>query len=132
MTISELAELLFQDPEFVNNYSMYHPGISNDIDSVVFDIWGKIKDLKIHQKEYGYFAIDDKSDIIKWVVGFFVLPDFRKNNTLMEDIKKETDGLFMVAASNTNERAIRFLNKHCIVMRKDMDKTIFYSKKRGF
>lgn len=124
-----LAQLLFQDPEFVINYTLYHPEVENDIDSVVFDVWNKIKDLKIHQKEYGYFAIDDKSDIINWVVGFFVLPGFRKNNTLMEDIKKETNELFLVAVSNTNERAIKYLNKHCKVMKQDMEKTIFYCKR---
>lgn len=129
MNISKLAELLFQDSEFVSNYSLYHPEVDNDLDSVVFDMWNKIKDLKIYEKEYGYFAIDDKSDIINWVVGFYVLPKYRKNNTLMEDIKRETKELFIVAVSNTNERAIKFLNKHCKVMKKDMDKTIFYSKR---
>lgn len=129
MKISELAEMLFQDPEFVMNYSQYHPEVYNDLDSVVFDMWDKIKDLHIHRKEYGYFAIDDKTDCVNWVVGFFVLPEFRKNHTLLEDIKKETNGLFMVAISNTNERAIKFMEKHCNIMTKDNTKTIFYSKR---
>lgn len=129
MKLSDLAEMLFQDPEFVMNYSKYHPEVSNDLDSVVFDIWEKIKDLRIYEKEYGYFAIDDKADVINWVVGFFVLPEFRKKNTLMEDIKKETNGLFMVAVSNTNKRAMKYLEKHCIMMKQDTVKTIFYSRR---
>jgi hypothetical protein len=129
MKLGDLAEMLCQDPEFVHNYSQYHPEVENELDSVVFDIWGKIKDLRIYEKEYGYFAIDDKTDVINWVVGFFVLPDFRKKNTLIEDIKKETNSLFMVAISNTNKRAMRFLEKNCTIMKQDMEKTIFYCKR---
>lgn len=128
MKISNMAELLFQDPEFVMNYSQFHPEVENDFDSVVFDMWNKIKDLQIHEKNYGYFAID-KKDVINWVVGFFVLPEFRKNHTLIEDIKKETQEIFCVAISNTNLKAMKFITKHCEIMKKDQDKTIFYCKR---
>ena len=129
MKIHDLAQFLFQDPDFVIRYGQYHPEIGDDLDSVVLDVWDKIKDLEIHEKEYGYFAIDRKSDVANWVVGFFVLPEFRKKNTLMDDIKKETDGLFFVGILNQNTRAWNFLNKHCNIMNKDEVKTIFYCKR---
>lgn len=125
MIKSDLIELFKDDSEFINNYSIYNPQVENVLETVVDDTWLKIGNLKHHHTEYGYFAIDDK-DLVPWIVGFYVKPEFRKNNSLAEDMKNATNGMFIVAAWNENTRAINFLNRFCKQMNKDNSKTTFY------
>lgn len=125
MIKEDLYKLFEKDIEFINNYSMYHPNVENNLESVVNDTWIKIADLEHFRTSYGYFAIDRK-DVVPWIIGFYVTPEFRKNNTLIEDMKRETGNLFMTAVSNTNLKAINFLSKYCKQLSKDNEKTIFY------
>lgn len=125
MNKHDLNELFKTDSEFINNYSMFHPEVESNLEAVVEDNWNKIKDLNIVNTEYGYFAVDN-SDVVPWIVGFYVKPEYRKNNTLELDIKEATSGMFLTCVSNTNTRAINFLTKFCKIMNKDNIKTVFY------
>lgn len=131
MIKEDLLNLFSQDIDFVSNYSKYHIEVAPDLDSVTDDMWFKIKDLDINSRDYGFFAIDNK-DVIPWIVGFYVKPEYRKNNNLIVDMIVKTSGLFCVTVSNTNERAIKFLNKFCKQMEKDDMKTVFYYSKGSF
>lgn len=134
MKVSDLAQLLFQDPEFVMSYSKFHPEVQNDLDSIVFDLWNRIKDCELHKTEYGYFGVDKDSDILPWLNGFFIIPTMRNKETVTKfwkDVENELGNCFMSGVYTKNTKAINFLKKHGKIMKETEDKTIFYFNKSG-
>jgi hypothetical protein len=129
LTKDTLIEWFSADDDFVSNYTLYHAEIESKLADVTEDMWSKISGLTHHERDYGFFATDTKTDVIPWIVGFYVKPEYRKNNNLMRDMILETNNLFLCCISNTNVRAVKFLAKFCKIMQEDNVKTIFYYKR---
>jgi hypothetical protein len=74
VTKLDLLNLYSLDNEFV---SIYHGNNGWSVEQCVEDSWNGIKDLELHNTEYGYIAIN-RDDLIIRLAGFFIKPVFKK------------------------------------------------------
>lgn len=109
MTKLDLLNLYSLDNEFV---SIYHGNSNWSVEQCVEDSWNGIKDLELHNTEYGYIAIN-RDDLIIRLAGFFIKPEFRNKAgkaLFIADLKRLMPDIFMAYIHSSNKKAIKFLS----------------------
>lgn len=127
MTKQNLFDMFKSDPQLIEKW---HVMSGKEITTCVDDTWCIIEDLEKHLYPWGYFAIDREYDIIPWLTGFFIYPEFRGKIDFWNEVDKQMENkYYMAGVYNKNIPANRFLVKQGKVFMNNGITTTYMIKK---